>query len=164
MSAPGRNEKYAQNPYASNGRPTLRPMVPNDVVLRLAPSPASTVLLEPLRNSNVASTDDDALAPSPDFDASSIERRASSARSSEPLARAMKGAAARTLVDNGVDRVGVRRRATRAEGARADGATAGRETASIIFRSSDAGGRRVRAPTCADDEWGRDVDPERPRG
>jgi len=22
----------------------------------------------------------------------------------------------------------------------------------------------VRAPTCADDEWGRDVDPERPRG
>jgi hypothetical protein len=115
----------------------------------MTPSLASTVVLEPLRNSNAVSAadDDDALAPSPDFHAS-IQRCASSARSSELLARATKGAAARARVDNGVDRVGVRRRATRAKDARADVATAGRETANIIFRWSDVGGRRARAPAC----------------
>ena len=88
MSAPGRNEKYAQESIREQRQTDAQTDGTERRRAQTGPSGASTVLLEPLRNSNVVSTDDDALAPSPDFDASSIERRASSARSSEPLARA----------------------------------------------------------------------------
>jgi hypothetical protein len=58
---PGRKLKKEKNPYDSSGRPTLRPMVPNDVVARLNPPSLSTTSEHVERGS--AGTTSDATGP-----------------------------------------------------------------------------------------------------